>query len=183
MYGRILTGGGRSYTFLSPLFAAIRQAQKRYNWLITDFEGGFPLKERSRVNSLNLRERYAWLTGEELTRLAEQMDFPWSWGVFSGFDQGVALDQVLEYELPYADGNPGFWKNPVSVQHPLAALELTAWDNACALVISRDEAVLRDFAAAFPDSIDLERHNEMGREADQSQAYEAWLRNAGNGRQ
>ena len=45
MYGRILTGGGRFYTYLWPLFAAIGQRQEQYNWLITDFEGGFPLEE------------------------------------------------------------------------------------------------------------------------------------------
>ena len=39
MYGRILTGGGRFYTYLGPLFAAIGQRQEQYNWLITDFEG------------------------------------------------------------------------------------------------------------------------------------------------
>ena len=44
MYGRILTGGGRFYTFLGPLFQAVGERQKQYNWLITDFEGGFPLE-------------------------------------------------------------------------------------------------------------------------------------------
>lgn len=178
MYGRILIGGGRCYTFLPPLFAAIRQAQRRYNWLITDFEGGFPLQECSRLNRLNLRERYAWLTGEELMGLAERENCQWSWGVFSGFDPSVTVEQALAHDLPYADGNPGFWKNPVAIQHPLAELELVAWDNACTLVISRDRGIVRDFEAAFPDSIDLERYNEAEADPDQSAAYQAWLRRA-----
>ena len=96
MYGRILTGGGRFYTYLGPLFAAIGQRQEQYNWLITDFEGGFPLEERVRLNRRNLRERYAWIDGGTLTRLAGQGNAQWSWGVFSGFDRSVTLKQALE---------------------------------------------------------------------------------------
>ncbi len=176
MYGRILTGGGRFYTYLGPLFAAIGQRQEQYNWLITDFEGGFPLEERVRLNRRNLRERHAWIDGGTLTRLAGQGNTQWSWGVFSGFDRSVTLKQALEYDLPWADGNPGFWKNPVSVQHPLAQMEIVAWDNASTILISRDQKAVCEFAAAFPDSMDLERYNEAEAAPDQSAAYEAWLR-------
>ena len=179
MYGRILTGGGRFYTYLGPLFAAIGQRQEQYNWLITDFEGGFPLEERVRLNRRNLRERYAWIDGGTLTRLAGQGNAQWSWGVFSGFDRSVTLKQALEYDLPWADGNPGFWKNPVSIQHPLAQMEIVAWDNACTILISRDQKAVCEFAAAFPDSMDLERYNEAEAAPDQSAAYEAWLRRNG----
>lgn len=112
MYGRILTGGGRFYTFLGPLFQAVGERQKQYNWLITDFEGGFPLEEHVRLNRRNLRERYAWIDGGTLTGLAGQADAQWSWGVFSGFDRSVTLEEALEYDLPWADGNPGFWEIP-----------------------------------------------------------------------
>ena len=54
-------------------------------------------------------------------------------------------------------------------------MEIVAWDNACAILISRDQEAVREFAAAFPDSMDLERYNEAEAAPDQSASYEAWL--------
>lgn len=56
----------------------------------------------------------------------KQEDFQWIWGVLSGFEKHIELDDVLRSELPYADGYAGFWKNPVTIQHPLADVEIVA---------------------------------------------------------
>ena len=50
--------------------------------------------------------------------MVETEDFQWIWAVLSGFPRHMSLDQVLEYDLPYADMYTGFWTNPVSIQHP-----------------------------------------------------------------
>lgn len=81
------------------------------------------------------------------------------WGVLSGFKREVPLHQVLSYGLPYADGYTGFWKNPISIQHPMADIEIVAWDSALTLLISRDEAIAQVFRNAYPRSEDLETYN------------------------
>ena len=174
MYGRILAGGGRFYTYLGPLFAAIGQRQEQYNWLITDFEGRISSGRVCQLNHWNLTEGHAWIDGGTLTRLAGQGNAQWSWGVFSGFDRSVTLKQALEYDLPWADGNPGFWKNP-SRSAPPGADGDRGLGNASTILISRDQKAVLQFAAAFPDSMDLERYNEAEAAPDQSAAYEAWL--------
>ena len=40
-------------------------------------------------------------------------------------------------------GYDGFWKNPVSIQHPLAELEIVAWDSTLTLLISRMKPLSR----------------------------------------
>ncbi len=51
-------------------------------------------------------------------------DFQWIWAALSGYEKDSPLSSVLQYPLPYADGYTGFWYNPLSIQHPLAAVEI-----------------------------------------------------------
>ncbi len=62
--------------------------------------------------------------------------------------------------MPYADGYEGFWKNPLSLQHPLASLEIVAWDSSSTLIISKDRKVINDFRLNFPLSENLGTYNE-----------------------
>jgi hypothetical protein len=79
--------------------------------------------------------------------------------VLSGFEKNVTFDEVLKYNLPYANDYDGFWNNPVSIQHPLASVEIVPWDSSLTLVISKDEKLVNDFMKAFPLSEDLENYN------------------------
>ena len=106
-----------------------------------------------------VREAFFWVQGERLDEIVHQQSFPWYWGVLSGFKREIPLQEVLSYGLPYADGYDGFWKNPVSIQHPLAELEIVAWDSTLTLLISRDEAIVQVFRNAYPLSEDLETYN------------------------
>lgn len=51
-------------------------------------------------------------------------DFQWIWAALSGYEKDSPLSSVLQYPLPYADGYIRFWNNPLSIQHPLAAVEI-----------------------------------------------------------
>ncbi len=62
--------------------------------------------------------------------------------------------------MPYADGYEGFWENPLSLQHPLASLEIVAWDSSATLIISKDRKVINDFRLNFSLSENLETYNE-----------------------
>ena len=156
VYGAILSRGERFYTYLSRVFRAIGNRQTEYNWLITDCQC-YP--RTAEIGAL-LGERYCWMSGEELTALVEREDFQWIWAVLSGFPKGIPEEQVRQYPLPYADGHPGFWHNPLSLQHPLAEIEIVPWDSSLTLLLSRKKEIVEDFRAFFPLSEDLFQVNE-----------------------
>ena len=160
MNGVVLQKGEKFYTYLKAVFSSIKNTQINYNWLITDYVCYPQTDSFSKLfSNIMYYDRYCWLSGEELTAMVEEEDFQWIWAVFSGFDKSVPLEKILKYELPYADGYAGFWKNPVTIQHPLADIEIVPWDSSLTLVISKDCNVVSDFRRAFPLSEDLAEHN------------------------
>ena len=155
VYGAILEKGEKYYTHLGKVFGAIGNRQNEYNWLITDCEC-YPATEK--FSELFDRD-YCWLSGDELTSIVNTEDFQWVWAVLSGFNKNIPLNKVLESPLPYADGYTGFWKNPVSIQHPLASIEIVALDSSLTLVISNQKGFVHSYMKAFPLSEDLSIHN------------------------
>ncbi|MCL2409472.1 MAG: hypothetical protein FWC96_07645 [Oscillospiraceae bacterium] len=140
---------------MRAIFTSIKNVQNKYNWLITDFEG----VAETAFHNLFIDNAYIWISGEELTAIVEKDDFQWIWAVLSGFDKNITLEEVLKYKLPYADGYTGFWENPVTIQHPLADIEIVPWDSSLTLIISKDHSIINDFRMAFPLGEDLEEHN------------------------
>ena len=155
VYGAILEKGESWYTYMGKIFRAIGDAQKNYNWLISDADC-FPMTPE--FSELLARES-CWLTGEALTAMVEREDFQWIWAVLSGFPKEVSLEQVLEHPLPYADGYAGFWKNPLTLQHPLAEVELVPWDSSATLVLSTRKELVEDYRRFSPLSEDLAQYN------------------------
>ena len=156
VYGAINKKGEKHYTCLKRVFDAIDNKQKEYNWLITDCEC-YPNNQKT--EKLQNKE-YCWLSGEELTEIVNQEDFLWIWAVLSGFDKSVELSDVLKYDLPYADGYKGFWKKPLTLQHPLAKIEIVPWDSSLTLVLSEKKEIVNSFMEAFPYSENLEDYIE-----------------------
>lgn len=125
------------------------------NCLITNIEC-YPLdKEIAAI----LDDEYCWIEGKELLRLLEKDDFQWIWGVFSIFPKDVALEEVLKYDYPYADGYKGFWKNPINVQHPLAISEIAIWDGSIILMISKNNEIIYTLMGKNVYAKDLEDYN------------------------
>ena len=157
MKGAILTKGESYFTHLASIFNALGNTQKDYNWLITECEC-YP-------HSTELQERLCkgpcWLTGDELTSIVAKEDFQWVWAVLSGFPPNISFSEALNYALPRADGYTKFWQNPVSIQHPLAEIEIVAFDTSFTLLISRNDCIVERFLTAFPLSQDLETYNRM----------------------
>lgn len=87
-------------------------------------------------------------------------------------EKNITLEEVKRYDLPYADGYKGFWDENISIQHPLATIELVAWDSSCTLFISKNDELVDKFRKEFPLSVDLEKYNK-GALVDE--AYEKWL--------
>ena len=156
VYGAINRKGEKYYTYLKKLFDAINNKQLEYNWLITDCTC-YP--ENPKIDAM-LRKDYCWLTGEELTDLVAQEDFQWVWGILSAFDKSVELSDILKHNLPYAEDYEGFWSKPVSMQHPLAKIEIVPWDSSMTMIFSDDKGIIDSFRAAYPYSEDFEEYIE-----------------------
>ena len=153
-YGAIDEKSEQWYTLLCKVFEAIKNKQKDYNWLITALDG-VPQK----IEECCKGKDHCWLTGEELSQIVAEDDGQWVWAVLSGFDKSIALSEVLKYPRPYADGYGGFWENPLSMQHPLAAIEIVPWDSSLVLFFSKQEDLVRDFLDFFPLSEELSAYN------------------------
>ena len=127
-----------------------------YNWLITNIEC-CPMDEELAKFFDN---EYCWIEGKDLLRLLEKEDFQWIWGVFSAFPKKVLLEEVLKYEYPYADGYKGFWKNPITIQNPLAITEIVAWDGSLILAISENNEIVSTLLEMCEFAKDLEEYNQ-----------------------
>ena len=148
VYGAIDQKSEKSYTDLKKVFDSIDNKQLEYNWLVTDCEC-YPNEEMNNKD-------YIWFTGEELTELVNKESLQWVWAVLSGFNKNIELSEVLKYDLPYADGYRGFWKLPVTIQHPLASVEIVPWDSSLVLCISKEKDIVDKFLNSYKYSQPLE---------------------------
>lgn len=152
IYGTINEKGEAYYTNLKKVFDSIGNRQTEYNWLITDCVC-YPNNPKT---DAMLSKQYCWISGEDLTSLVRAENFQWIWAVLCGFDKTIALSEILEYGLPYANGYKGFWKLPLTMQHPLAKLEIVPWDSSLTLIFSRGKDIIDDFIQYHPQSENLE---------------------------
>jgi hypothetical protein len=155
MKSAILEIGEQYYTYMSKVFNAIEDEQLKYNWLITDCEC-YPQDES--LNELFSKE-YVWISGKHLTDIINKEDFQFIWGVFSGFLPEVTLEEILKFNLPFADGYGGFWVDNVGIQHPLSTIEIVAWDSSLTLLISEYDDLVQKFMHNLPLAKDLSAEN------------------------
>ena len=155
VYGAINEKGEKFYTYLPTLFDAINNEQLNYNWLITDCF----CNVRTVVNDEEDKHGYCWISGEDLTKLVNEQHIQWIFAVLSGFRKDIPLEEILKYPLPFADGYGGFWHNPISIQHPLAIVEIVPWDSSLTLFFSTEKELFDKFREGYPQSEDLVEHN------------------------
>lgn len=155
MKGIVIDRGERYYTFLQKLFESMNHVQRNYNWLITSHEC-WPKNE---AYAEILSAEFCWMTGDQLTEMISQEDFQWIWGVLSAFPKEIAKEMALEYELPEAEGCRGIWQNPVTIQHPLAEIEIVAWDSKLTVVISKDDRIIDLLREQYVLAKDLQKYN------------------------
>ena len=145
---------------LKFIFQDLYFLNKDFNWLITDCECNPEKKEYFDLFNFNFNETL-WITGEKLSRIVIESDFQWIWASLSGFKKDVKEEDVLKYKRPYARDNPVFWQNPVSIQHPLAEVELVPWDGMHLLFIIKNNKYANIFYEKFPLAKDLETYNRL----------------------
>lgn len=161
MYGAIWEKGEKQFTHLKKVFKAINDVQHNYNWLITDCECypsddeiGEQLISKYRLDE-QLRGKYTWIDGQTLSKYVYDLDFQWIWGVLSAFDKKVDLNDVLKYPLPYADENETIWTDVLKAQHPMACIEIIAFDAAYMKILSKDKKIIDDFLNGLPSAEQL----------------------------
>ena len=136
---------------MSKVFRGIHDIQKNYNWLISDVNA-YP-------NTPGFQElidnEYVWITGIELTKMIEIEDFQWIWGAFSGFAPGIEKETVLQYDIPCVLDNYSLWENQPMIRHPLADIEILAFDSSYVTIVCKNDAIISDYLASHPFAIDL----------------------------
>ncbi|MBQ3255960.1 MAG: DUF2691 family protein [Oscillospiraceae bacterium] len=136
------------YTYMSDVFAAMDNAQRQYNWLIADWEC-YPKDEH--IEAL-FRQEYLWMSGDELTELIAREDFQWIWGILCGFEKNVPLEEVLRTQLPKAQDYDGYDRSSVTLQHPLAALEIVPTDSSYVLLVSKEPNIIDCYLENCPNA-------------------------------
>ena len=170
VYGIIDKKSKAYYTYLADVFDAFDNEQSEFNWLITDTEIVAKSKELDILNTNTRWENingkpvpvpapeFNFISGEELTKIIRNDDSQWIWGVLSGFKKEISLDEILRYPLPVTESN-SFWKNPPSIQHPLASVEIVPFDSSFVLFFSKSKEMAERFRTAFPECQDLSEYN------------------------
>ena len=158
----------RYYTYLSDVFKALGGAQRRYNWLVTDCECYPSTPEYGAIN----RSGYVFLTGDELTKVAETEDFQWVWAAFTGFEKSIALDEILRYPAPKSDTD-SFYLRPYTMQHPRSVIEIAAFDSSYTIFRTRDKALYDTIMASDSGMRELGEWNRLPIETLYPEFYES----------
>lgn len=79
----------------------------------------------------------------------------------SAFSKEIEKEKVLQYKLPEADGCSKIWQNPVTIQHPLAEIEIVAWDSSMTVFISKDDHIVDLVRKNYVLAKDLEKYNSV----------------------
>lgn len=141
----IIDQGEKYYTHLKKYFEEIDGFQRNYNWLITSYEC-HPQDEEIRDRFL---KEVVWLSGDELTDIVYKEDFQWIWGVLSGFSKDISKEEAISSKIPVCEGNTNIWEEEIELQHPLANIEIIAWDSTLTVIKSKDDEIINLFCEKY----------------------------------
>lgn len=136
------------YTYLDPIFAAAPELAD-FTFLISDIEIAGETDERLARDPMVIQ-------GRELRAIVEDKKVQFIWAVLSAFDHQPKIPE----ELPYADGNSGFWSGSPRPQLSDAKLEIVCWDSSATLFIGLDPSTVAKIQQRFPDIRDLNVYNQ-----------------------
>lgn len=154
IYGLMDSGNHKFYTYLHEVLPDIAEHVAALNWLVTDSYCSIA----NPIDDAIERQGYFGITGEALLEFARQDRTQWIGAVFSGFEKDIPFSEILRHPFPVWE-HPGFWRNPLTMQHPLAAAELVPWDSCQTLLLSNNESLISDYLRANPTCRDLAEYN------------------------
>jgi hypothetical protein len=155
MFGVVIDEMKSNYvTNLREVFDLLGDEAKKHRWLLSSYDcSNYP------STKIPFAEPYVWLDGDELVNILEEHEIPFAWCVATAYTKEISLKEVLKYPLPYADGYERFWKPDVTMQNPLADIEIVAWDSTLLIIITRSKEIIEKFANEYPASTDLAEYS------------------------
>ncbi|MBJ6110023.1 hypothetical protein JAO73_13455 [Hymenobacter sp. BT523] len=151
-------------TNLGALLIPLRKQIESLNWLVTNLQcwtlGDWsPLIDAWQTQSDSSESGYTVVSGKELYDTFAGQAIQVVWGVFCGV-AGV-VPTLTHEKVPYADGNRRIWSEPEMFQLAGSEIEIIAFDSSFTLLNFRDEALGRQFLAAFPDGRIIQSPDDM----------------------
>lgn len=135
------------YTDMLKVIKAIGGKNLNYNWLITEIETS---------TGDYFKDDYIILTNEELLDKLESKKIQWIWGTFSAIPKKYKQEEILKYNLP---GVENIDKKEIKPQHPLAEIEIIAYDSTFVQIIAKEEIAKR-FKKIYPGAKELLKKQE-----------------------
>lgn len=140
----IINRGLKYYTDISIILNPIKDYLQDYNFLITDIECNHCPDER-----ISYQEDYLFISTGELLDIVNANEIQFIWGVFSAIPKHISLDEILKHELPYSERVLTF-DEIVEIQHPLAEIEIVAFDSSSVEIICKREDIIEIIEKEFP---------------------------------
>lgn len=135
------------YTYMLEIINALN-IPLDYKWLISNVEA-YP-SDRELENRLN---NTLIITNKDLLDILNKEDFQWIWGVFSLFQDSVKNDDILKEDIPdLENGKRDVYGEEPVIQHPLAILEIDAFDSSYVFMSSKEDKYINIFKELFPNS-------------------------------
>jgi len=146
------------FTDMRLVFQSPPGVCEAYDWLISDLKCSWlpwMTNESAKVDERFLT-RALLLDGKELLRILSSNEIQFRWAVFSALGAGSKPAMI---DLPFADGNPNFWRGSPAPQLNGANFEIVCWDSSRVLMIGVGEDVAAEFKAFFAETVDLDEYN------------------------
>lgn len=125
------------YTDILKVVNAIGGRNLDYNWLITEIE-------TSTGDYFN--DEYVIVSNDELLDNLENKEIQWIWGTFSAIPKKYKQEETLKYNLP---GVENIDKKEIKIQHPLAEIEIIAYDSTFVQLIAKDKTIAEKFKKLY----------------------------------
>lgn len=125
------------YTDILKVVNAIGGRNLDYNWLITEIE-------TSTGDYFN--DEYVIVSNDELLDNLENKKIQWIWGTFSAIPKKYKQEEILKYNLP---GVENIDKKEIKIQHPLAEIEIIAYDSTFVQLIAKDKTIAEKFKKLY----------------------------------
>lgn len=129
------------YTDILKVVNAIGGRSLNYNWLITEIETS---------TGDYFYEEYVILSNDELLDNLENKEIQWIWGTFSAIPKKYKQEEILKYNLP---GVENIDKKEIKIQHPLAEIEIIAYDSTFVQLIAKDKTIAEKFKKLYKKSL------------------------------
>ena len=148
MSGVIINKGYEYFTYLEDVFDIISNKQIDFNWLIESYEC-YPENEKV-ANIFN--SDTVFISGKDLTELNKLDETQWIWGIFHGFNRNISEEQIKQEK--YETNNIDLvWDG--NMFHPLAEIEIIAWDSSATIILSKDNLLIKKIMENNDNAVEL----------------------------